>query len=145
MEYPSARTRLLRIYEHRISGDTFVVLDPQLRLEAIDEVQRQVIAMLGGGASGGGASAEPAAGTVAGGRADFDVIIRGGTVVDGTGQPARLADVAVRDGRIAAIGALDPRATVSTTTIRPSRRSTAFSGTTATTTPSDPVTLPLIR
>lgn len=102
---------LLRIYEHRPSGDTFVVLDPQLRLEAIDEVQRQVIAMLGGGASGGGASAEPAAGTVAGGRADFDVIIRGGTVVDGTGQPARLADVAVRDGRIAAIGALDPRAT----------------------------------
>ncbi|MDX9862956.1 MAG: amidohydrolase family protein [Rhodospirillales bacterium] len=104
---------LLRIYEHRPSGDTFVVLDPQLRLEAIDEVQRQVIAMLGGVASGGeaGASADPAAPAVSGGRAAFDVIIRGGTVVDGTGQPARLADVAVRDGRIAVIGALDPRAT----------------------------------
>lgn len=36
--------------------------------------------------------------------ADFDLIIRGGTVVDGTGAAPRLADVAVKDGRIAAIG-----------------------------------------
>ena len=33
----------------------------------------------------------------------FDLIVRGGTVVDGTGAPARLADVGVLDGRIAAI------------------------------------------
>jgi N-acyl-D-aspartate/D-glutamate deacylase len=33
-----------------------------------------------------------------------DVVIRGGTVVDGTGAPARRADVAVRGGRVAAIG-----------------------------------------
>ncbi len=32
-----------------------------------------------------------------------DILIRGGTVVDGTGAPARVADVAIRDGRIAAI------------------------------------------
>lgn len=38
--------------------------------------------------------------------ADFDLIIRGGTVVDGTGAAPRLADVAVKDGRIAAIGAV---------------------------------------
>jgi N-acyl-D-amino-acid deacylase len=34
-----------------------------------------------------------------------DVVIRGGTVVDGTGRPGRTADVAVTDGVISAIGA----------------------------------------
>jgi N-acyl-D-amino-acid deacylase len=36
----------------------------------------------------------------------FDVLIRGGRVIDGTGAPATLADVGIRDGRIAAIGQL---------------------------------------
>ena len=33
----------------------------------------------------------------------FDVVIRGGTVVDGTGVPRYKADVAVKDGRVAMI------------------------------------------
>lgn len=36
----------------------------------------------------------------------FDTIIRGGRIVDGTGSPAFHADVGIRGGRIAAIGAL---------------------------------------
>ena len=35
---------------------------------------------------------------------DFDLVIRGGQVVDGLGAPAFAADVAVKDGRIAEIG-----------------------------------------
>jgi len=38
-----------------------------------------------------------------------DLVIRGGSVVDGTGAPARTADVAVSGGRIAAVGAIDDR------------------------------------
>ena len=33
-----------------------------------------------------------------------DLVIRGGTVVDGTGDPSRTADVAVDDGIITAVG-----------------------------------------
>jgi N-acyl-D-amino-acid deacylase len=35
------------------------------------------------------------------------ILVRGGTLVDGTGDPARPADVLLRDGRVAALGALD--------------------------------------
>ncbi len=35
----------------------------------------------------------------------FDVVLRGGKVVDGTGAPAREADVAIVAGKIAAVGA----------------------------------------
>ncbi len=38
--------------------------------------------------------------------AEFDIIIRGGTVVDGTGAPARQADVGIRGGVIAELGTL---------------------------------------
>ena len=39
--------------------------------------------------------------------ADYDVLIRNGTVFDGTGAPPFTADVAVRGDRVAAIGELD--------------------------------------
>ena len=55
--------------------------------------------LLGLAASAGPARAQQ-------GRPPFDLLIRGGTLLDGTGAPARRADIAVQDGRIAAVGAL---------------------------------------
>lgn len=37
----------------------------------------------------------------------LDVIIRGGTIVDGSGAPGRAGDVGIREGRIVAIGQID--------------------------------------
>jgi len=39
-------------------------------------------------------------------RATFDLIVSGGTVIDGTGTPGRKVDIGVRDGRVAQIGQL---------------------------------------
>ncbi len=39
--------------------------------------------------------------------AEYDLIVRGGLVVDGTGLPRRRVDVGVRDGRVAALARLD--------------------------------------
>src|SRR5690348_11975977 len=40
----------------------------------------------------------------------LDTLIRGGTVVDGTGAAPRHADVAIRDGRVVEIGDVDEHA-----------------------------------
>ena len=37
-----------RVYEHRKSGETFLILDPQLKLDRLGEVQAKVAEMLGG-------------------------------------------------------------------------------------------------
>jgi hypothetical protein len=62
-----------RVYEDRKNGDTFVILDPRLRLENLGEVQQQVVALLSGtktlgevaveeGQEPAGAAGEPAEG-----------------------------------------------------------------------------------
>ena len=38
--------------------------------------------------------------------ADHDLVIRGGTVIDGTGRSPITADVAIKDGKIAQVGAV---------------------------------------
>jgi N-acyl-D-aspartate/D-glutamate deacylase len=43
--------------------------------------------------------------------ADLDLVIRNGTIADGTGGALRDADIAVKDGRIAAIGQISARGT----------------------------------
>ena len=43
--------------------------------------------------------------------AEHDLVVRGGTVIDGTGLPARTADVAVRDGVVTEVGRVTGTAT----------------------------------
>ena len=45
-EQPDGTIR--RVYEDRKQGDTFVILDPRIRLENLAEVQRQVVELLSG-------------------------------------------------------------------------------------------------
>jgi N-acyl-D-aspartate/D-glutamate deacylase len=40
----------------------------------------------------------------------FDLVVRGGSLIDGTGGPRRMADIAVTDGRIVAVGSVEGRA-----------------------------------
>lgn len=54
-----------------------------------------------------GMLAASAAGQAGAGKDAFDVVIEHGRIVDGTGSPWYIADVGIRDGRIAAIGKLD--------------------------------------
>jgi N-acyl-D-amino-acid deacylase len=59
------------------------------------------------------------ASTAAAPQAPYDLLLVGGRVIDGTGSPARLTNVAIRDGKIAAIGPVTgpARDTIDTTNL----------------------------
>lgn len=40
--------RKLRIYEHRKTNESFMVIDPQLKLDELEKVQEEVVVLLGG-------------------------------------------------------------------------------------------------
>src|SRR4051794_18752836 len=63
-----------------------------------------ILALLNGCAPDGGkaAGAQPAT--------PFDLVLRNGMVLDGSGSPATRADIGIRGGRIAALGAIPPNA-----------------------------------
>lgn len=56
----------------------------------------------------------------------YDLVIRGGTVVDGPGAPARAADMAVTGGTVTEVGRVDGGAGVQT--IEHSRRTGELPG-----------------
>ncbi len=54
---------LVRVYEHRKSGETFLIADPRLRLDQLETVQQEVVALLGGGDPAVAPATESAAAT----------------------------------------------------------------------------------
>ena len=60
---------LLRVYEHRKTGEVFLITDPRLRLDQIDQVQQEVLEMLNAAASAAG-EPEPGAKSQAPGQND---------------------------------------------------------------------------
>lgn len=49
----------MRIYEHRKTGESFLIIDPQLKLDALEEVQERVASLLGAKSHGACAASAP--------------------------------------------------------------------------------------
>ena len=67
-----------------------------------------------------------------------DIVIRNGTVIDGTGGAPFEADIAIENGRIAAVGKIAARGTEEIDAARPDRHARVSSIPTRTTTPRRP-------
>ena len=52
---------MIRVYEHRKTGETFLIPDPRLLLDQLEHVQQEVVAMLGGASGAPAASAQEGA------------------------------------------------------------------------------------
>ncbi|MBI3985356.1 MAG: hypothetical protein HY343_00400 [Lentisphaerae bacterium] len=46
----------VRVYEHRKTGESFIIVDPALSLDQLEPVQKEVMAMLSGGTEGAAGS-----------------------------------------------------------------------------------------
>ena len=53
-----ADNTIIRVYEHRKTGESFIVLDPRLRLENLASVQQEVLGLLSGTKTLGEVSAQ---------------------------------------------------------------------------------------
>ncbi|MGD9613546.1 MAG: hypothetical protein AB7V22_11680, partial [Kiritimatiellia bacterium] len=60
VQMPEGTGRKIRVYEHKQTGESFVVPDPQLKLKEIETVQREVMELLGIAPPPGKAAAAPA-------------------------------------------------------------------------------------
>ena len=58
--------------------------------------------------------------------AEFDIVIHGGRLIDGTGNPWFYGDLALKDGKIAHIGKINPESAKRATTARPVALSSAI-------------------
>lgn len=54
------RGRKLRVYEHKKTGESFVVVDPELKLDELEKVQEEVVVLLGGKPRNAEPAPEPA-------------------------------------------------------------------------------------
>ena len=61
VQMPEGTGQKIRVYEHKQTGESFVVPDPQLKLKEIETVQREVMELLGISPPAGKAAAAPAA------------------------------------------------------------------------------------
>lgn len=50
---------ILRVYEHKVTGETFLIKEPPLRLDQLEHVQTEVVTMLSGGSTTGNAAPTP--------------------------------------------------------------------------------------
>ena len=41
----------------------------------------------------------------------YDLIIKNGTIIDGTGSPRKMSDIAIKDGKISEIGKISGQST----------------------------------
>lgn len=84
---------LTRVYDHKRTGETFIIPDPELQLSQIRVVQEEVVALLS-------ASERPPVEALP----DFDLLILESQIIDGTGADPIRADVAIRGDEIVGIG-----------------------------------------
>jgi hypothetical protein len=78
---PQEDGTILRVYEQKKTGDSFIVLDPRLRLDQLGDVQRQVVALLSG-------TEALETGEAAAGDAEPKPAGEAGTGTAGSGEPA---------------------------------------------------------